>query len=152
MATYNQRSDALKGYVSPIDVDTYGKVLIGLQAGYDKNVGELTKAEEELKKIAQNTNLRPEAKDYFYKRMRERKDVLEKNMGNFAFANELDYGMKVLNSAVDDNVAIEMYNGSIPNIVSAQYKKLSEGKNPELANSVNLEYSLQDYSKFINYK
>lgn len=150
MATYNQRSDALRGYVSPIDVDTYGKVLIGLQAGYDKNVGELTKTEEKLKEIAQNTNLRPEAKDYFYKRMRERKDVLEKNMGNFAFANELDYGTKVLNSAVDDNVAIEMYNASIPNTVTAQYKKLSEGKNPELANSVNLEHSLQDYNKFIN--
>lgn len=150
MATFNQRSDALREYVSPVNVEAYGKVLEGLQKGYDKNVGVLNETEEKLKSIAQNTNLRPEAKEYFYKRMRERKDVLEKNVGNFAFANELDYGMKVLNSAVDDNVAVEMYNSSIPSNIGASYKKIQESKNPELANSVNLEYSMQDYSKFVN--
>lgn len=150
MATFNQRDDALRGYVGDVDIEQYGKVLLGLQAGYDKNVGTLNETEQALKKIAENTNLRPEAKEYFYKRMRERKDVLEKNVGNFAFANELDYGMKVLNSAVDDNVAVEMYNSSIPSNIGASYKKIQESKNPELANSVNLEYSMQDYSKFVN--
>lgn len=152
MATFNQRDDALRGYVGDVDIEQYGKVLLGLQAGYDKNVGTLNETEQALKKIAENTNLRPEAKEYFYKRMRERKDVLEKNVGNFAFANELDYGMKVLNSAVDDVVAVEQYNGSIPKNIFTQHTKLAEGKHPELANSVNLEYSLQDINKWQNTK
>lgn len=152
MATYQTRSDALLNYIPTIDVAAYTKVLDGLQKGYDHNVGELNKTEEHLKSIAQNTNLSEEAKDYFYGRMRERKDVLEKNMGNFAFANELDYGMKVLNSAVDDVVAVEQYNGSIPKNIFTQHTKLAEGKHPELANSVNLEYSLQDINKWQNTK
>jgi hypothetical protein len=152
MATFQKRDDALRGYVSDIDVEQYGKVLIGLQAGYDKNVGELTKVDMQLKKIADTQLLNQEAKDYFFTRMRERKDVLEKNMGNFAHANELDYGMKTLYSAIDDTVATEIYNSSIPSTIQEQYKKIAEGKNPQLANSVNLEYSMKDIGTWLNTK
>lgn len=152
MATFNQRDDALRGYVSDIDVEQYGKVLIGLQAGYDKNVGELTKVDMQLKKIADTQLLNQEAKDYFFTRMRERKDVLEKNMGNFAHANELDYGMKTLYSAIDDTVATETYNSSLLGKIDEEHKKFADGKHPELANSVNLEYSKKDISAWLNTK
>lgn len=152
MATFQQRDDVLRGYVSDIDINQYKTVLLGLQSSENKNIAEFTKMDMELKKIADSQLIRPEAKEYFFKRMRERKDVLEKNMGNFAHANELNYGMQTLYTAVDEKVAMEIHNSTIPSKIQEQYKKLAESKNPQLANMANLEYSMRDINSWANSK
>ena len=150
MATSFRQDDPLSGYVPMVDVNNFTQGLLYMQGQYDKNVAQMTALDRKLKEIADSQIINPQAKEYFYQRMRDRKTQIERNAGNFAFQGELEPAMTELLGSMDSKVQNEIKGSSVyPKILSQAEKEKEKGAKGAFS-QLNLEYSLQDVSSWAN--